>query len=168
MIKQIKMRQSFLLFLASITIATAQIQPTSSQKVDESLVAKKVMETNSLVKNIPLKNIGPSVMSGRVVDLAVNENNPTEYYVAYASGGLWYTNNNGNTFTPVMDETQTQNLGDIAVHWQSGTIWVGTGENNSSRSSITIKKGVYSFKLLMYYCHFNKRVYFIFCMNKVF
>ena len=135
MIKQIKMRQSFLLFLASITIASAQIQPTSSQKVDESLVAKKVMETNSLVKNIPLKNIGPSVMSGRVVDLAVNENNPTEYYVAYASGGLWYTNNNGNTFTPVMDETQTQNLGDIAVHWQSGTIWVGTGENNSSRSS---------------------------------
>ncbi|HAF79354.1 MAG TPA: glycosyl hydrolase, partial [Maribacter sp.] len=86
-------------------------------------------------KNIPLKNVGPSVMSGRVVDLAVNDNNPTEYYVAYASGGLWYTNNNGNTFTPVMDETQTQNLGDIAVHWQSGTIWVGTGENNSSRSS---------------------------------
>ncbi|WP_324024651.1 glycosyl hydrolase [Maribacter sp. BPC-D8] len=129
------MKNSFLLFLASITIASAQIQPTSSQKVDESLVAKKVMKTNSLVKNIPLKNIGPSVMSGRVVDLAVNENNPTEYYVAYASGGLWYTNNNGNTFTPVMDETQTQNLGDIAVHWQSGTIWAGTGENNSSRSS---------------------------------
>lgn len=129
------MKNSFLLFLASITIASAQIQPTSSQKVDESLVAKKVMESNSLVKNIPLKNIGPSVMSGRVVDLAVNENNPTEYYAAYASGGLWYTNNNGNTFTPVMDETQTQNLGDIAVHWQSGTIWVGTGENNSSRSS---------------------------------
>ncbi|WP_299318686.1 sialidase family protein [uncultured Maribacter sp.] len=131
------MKQSFLLFLASITIASAQIQPTTSKKVEESLVAKKVMETNSLVKNIPLKNIGPSVMSGRVVDLAVNESNPTEYYVAYASGGLWYTNNNGNTFTPVMDETQTQNLGDIAVHWQSGTIWAGTGENNSSRSSYT-------------------------------
>ncbi|WP_424004199.1 VPS10 domain-containing protein [Maribacter sp. IgM3_T14_3] len=129
------MKNSFLLFLASITIASAQIQPTTSQTVDESLVAKKVMETNSLVKNIPLKNIGPSVMSGRVVDLAVNENNPTEYYAAYASGGIWYTNNNGNTFTPVMDETQTQNLGDIAVHWQSGTIWAGTGENNSSRSS---------------------------------
>ncbi len=135
MIKQMKMKNSFLLFLASITIASAQIQPTTSQTVDESLVAKKVMETNSLVKNIPLKNIGPSVMSGRVVDLAVNENNPTEYYAAYASGGIWYTNNNGNTFTPVMDETQTQNLGDIAVHWQSGTIWAGTGENNSSRSS---------------------------------
>lgn len=116
-------------------MATAQIRPTASQKVDESLVSKKAMEANSLVKNVPLKNIGPSIMSGRVVDLAVNEDKPTEYYVAYASGGLWYTNNNGTSFSPVMDETQTQNLGDIAVHWASGTIWVGTGENNASRSS---------------------------------
>lgn len=130
-----KMKQFYLLVFASISIASAQIQPTTSQKVDESLMAKKSMDANSLVKNIPLKNIGPSVMSGRVVDLAVNEDNPTEYYVAYASGGLWYTNNNGNSFSPVMDKTQTQNLGDIAVHWQSGTIWAGTGENNSSRSS---------------------------------
>jgi hypothetical protein len=34
-----------------------------------------------------------------------------------------------------MDRTPTQNLGDIAVHWPSGTIYAGTGENNSSRSS---------------------------------
>jgi len=129
------MKQFYLLVFASISIASAQVQPTSSQKIEASLMAKKAMDANSLVKNIPLKNIGPSIMSGRVVDLAVNEDNPTEYYIAYASGGLWYTNNNGNSFTPVMDETQTQNLGDIAVHWQSGTIWVGTGENNSSRSS---------------------------------
>lgn len=129
------MKQFYLLLLASISIASAQIQPTSSQQIDASLKAKKAMDANSLVKNIPLNNIGPSVMSGRVVDLAVNEDNPTEYYVAYASGGLWYTNNNGNSFTPIMDDTETQNLGDIAVHWQSGTIWVGTGENNSSRSS---------------------------------
>jgi len=129
------MKQFYIAFLACITIASAQIAPTAPQIIDESLISKKSMEANSLFKNIPLKNIGPSVMSGRVVDLAVNEKNPTEYYVAYASGGLWYTNNNGTTFSPVMDETQTQNIGDIAVHWASGTIWVGTGENNASRSS---------------------------------
>jgi len=28
-----------------------------------------------------------------------------------------------------------QNMGDIAVDWNKGTIWIGTGENNSSRSS---------------------------------
>lgn len=81
------------------------------------------------------QNIGPTIMSGRVVDIAVNENNTQEFYVAYASGGLWYTINNGNSFEPVMDSAPTQNCGAIAVDWTSGTIWVGTGEVNSSRSS---------------------------------
>lgn len=89
----------------------------------------------SLVKNIPFKNIGPTVMSGRVVDVAVNPTNSSEFYVGYASGGLWHTNNNGTTFTPVMDNSPTQNIGAVAVDWENGTIWVGTGENNSSRSS---------------------------------
>ncbi|WP_419213307.1 WD40/YVTN/BNR-like repeat-containing protein [Maribacter sp. X9] len=129
------MKQFYALFLAGISMVSAQLQPTTPEQVQASLAAKKTMEENSLLKNLPLRNIGPSIMSGRVVDLAVNEANPTEYYVAYASGGLWYTNNNGTSFTPVMDETQTQNLGDIAVHWPSGTLWVGTGENNASRSS---------------------------------
>ncbi len=93
------------------------------------------MAEQSLLKNIRFKNIGPTVMSGRVVDLDVNPADPTEFYVAYASGGLWYTNNNGTSFVPVMDGTATQNLGDIAVHWPSGTIWAGTGESNASRSS---------------------------------
>ncbi len=94
-----------------------------------------VFGQESLVKNIPFKNIGPTIMSGRVVDIAINPNNVIEFYVGYASGGLWYTNNNGTTFTPVMDNSLTQNIGDIAVDWNSGTIWVGTGEKNSSRSS---------------------------------
>lgn len=80
-------------------------------------------------------NIGPTIMSGRVVDVAVNPKNPTEFYVAYASGGLWYTNNNGTSFSPVMDSAETVNCGSVTVDWTSGTIWVGTGEVNASRSS---------------------------------
>ncbi|MDO9594743.1 MAG: glycosyl hydrolase, partial [Lutibacter sp.] len=90
---------------------------------------------NTLVKNVPFTNIGPAIMSGRVVDIDVNPNQPTEFYVAYASGGLWYTNNNGTSFTSVADNAPTQNMGDIAVDWKNGTIWIGTGESNSSRSS---------------------------------
>ena len=89
----------------------------------------------SLVKNVPFTNIGPAIMSGRVVDLAVNAKNPVEFYVAYASGGLWYTNNNGTSFTAISENAPTQNMGAIAVDWNNGTIWVGTGESNSSRSS---------------------------------
>ena len=110
-------------------------QPTSSNTIQQSLVEKSTATKNSIVKNIAFKNIGPTVMSGRVVDIDVNPNNTTEFYVGYASGGLWYTNNNGTTFTPVLDSSPTQNIGDIAVDWKNGTLWVGTGENNSSRSS---------------------------------
>ncbi len=90
---------------------------------------------NSLVKNVPFSNIGPTIMSGRVVDLAVNSENPIEFYVAYASGGIWYTNNNGTSFTAITENAPTQNMGAIAVDWKNNTIWAGTGESNSSRSS---------------------------------
>jgi photosystem II stability/assembly factor-like uncharacterized protein len=92
-------------------------------------------QESSIVKNVPFTNIGPAIMSGRVVDIDVNPKNTIEFYVAYASGGLWYTNNNGTSFTSVTENAPTQNMGDIAVDWNAGTIWIGTGESNSSRSS---------------------------------
>ena len=116
-------------------IANAQQPSTSSQIREEALIKKEQLTKNSLVKNVAFKNIGPTVMSGRVVDLAVNPENPTEFYVGYASGGVWHTVNNGTTFIPILDTSETQNVGDIAVDWNTRAIWVGTGENNSSRSS---------------------------------
>ncbi|WP_158730270.1 MULTISPECIES: sialidase family protein [unclassified Flavobacterium] len=114
------------------TVASAQVSP---EAVQNSLVSKKQLQEQSLFKNLSLQNVGPTVMSGRVVDVDVNPENPTEFYVGYASGGLWYSNNNGMSFVPVMDSAPTQNVGDIAIDWKQGTIWVGTGEVNSSRSS---------------------------------
>ncbi len=121
-------------FIASLSLFSQQ-PATTSEAVIKGLSQKQQMEASSLVKSVPFKNIGPSVMSGRVVDVDVNPNNTTEFYVGYASGGLWYTANNGTTFEPVLDTAETINVGDIAVDWKNGTIWVGTGENNSSRSS---------------------------------
>ncbi|MEN8834427.1 MAG: glycosyl hydrolase, partial [Polaribacter sp.] len=125
----------FFFFLFASFFSFSQQNQTSASSIAASLIEKENLTKNSLVKNISFTNIGPTVMSGRVADVAVNPNNTTEFYVGYASGGLWYTNNNGTTFTPVLDNSPTQNIGDIAVDWNSGTIWVGTGEKNSSRSS---------------------------------
>ena len=134
-----QMKLQYLLVSGAMFFAFAKAQSqqpaTSPQQVEQALQQKEQMMQNSIVKNVPFENIGPSVMSGRVVDLAVNPANPAEFYVGYASGGLWYTNNNGTTLTPVMDNTLTQNVGEVTVDWKSGTIWVGTGENNASRSS---------------------------------
>ena len=75
-------------------------------------------------------------MSGRVDDIDVSPFDPTIFYVAYASGGLWKTINNGQSFSPLFDNQASITIGNIAVDWKHGeTIWVGTGENNSSRSS---------------------------------
>jgi hypothetical protein len=74
-------------------------------------------------------------MSGRVDDIEANPDDPTEFYVAYASGGLWYTKNNGLSFKSIFDSEDIITIGDIAVDWKTKTIWIGTGEVNSSRSS---------------------------------
>jgi len=123
----------FLVLIFSITLAAQD--PTDSKVTQQAIEQRGAMKQASLVKNLAFTSIGPTVMSGRVADVAVNPNNVTEFYVGYASGGLWYTNNNGTSFTPVLDSAPTQNIGDIAVDWSTGTIWVGTGEKNSSRSS---------------------------------
>ncbi len=82
-------------------------------------------------------------MSGRVADVAVDPDDPTHFYVGYASGGLWETQDNGTTFTPLFDDQAVMTIGDIDVHWPSGKIYVGTGEVNSSRSSYA-GNGMYS------------------------
>lgn len=122
-------------FVVSSLMALAQQPATSAETVKAALAQKQKMTESSLVKNVPFKNIGPTIMSGRVVDVDVNPDMPSEFYVGYASGGVWHTTNNGTTFTPIMDNAATQNVGDIAVHWPTRTIYVGTGENNASRSS---------------------------------
>jgi photosystem II stability/assembly factor-like uncharacterized protein len=124
------------LFISSFIISFAQNPAaTAASEIQNSLEKMEQMASSSPFKNLEFKNIGPTVMSGRVVDVDVNPADPTEMLVAYASGGLWYSNNNGTSFTPIMDNAGTINLGDIAVDWNSKTIWAGTGENNSSRSS---------------------------------
>lgn len=130
-----KFKFSLVLVVFFLIKTNAQQPSNSSVIAQDHLTIKEQFQQGSLVKNVPFKNIGPTVMSGRVTDLAVNPENPSEFYVGYASGGVWHTTNNGTTFTPILDTSQTQNVGDIAVDWKSKTIWVGTGENNSSRSS---------------------------------
>ena len=113
----------------------AQIKATSAQERLKSIDQRKQLLSRSTLNETGFRNIGPSVMSGRVVDIEVNPQDPTEFYVAYASGGLWQTKNNGQSFTSIFDSVDVLTIGDIAVNWQNRHIWVGTGEVNSSRST---------------------------------
>ncbi|MBK8554962.1 MAG: glycosyl hydrolase [Lewinellaceae bacterium] len=122
------------LLLTALTLR-AQPQATSVTSRMEAFHQRLVNKKQSLLSSLEPASIGPSIFSCRVTDVDVNPADPTEFYVAYASGGLWYSNNNGTSLSPVFDHEAAMTIGDIAVNWQTGTIWVGTGESNSSRSS---------------------------------
>lgn len=122
-------------FLLWSVIGLAQVKPTSADERMKGVLQRKALQQQSLINNTSFRNIGPSVMSGRVVDMEVNPEDPTEFYVAYASGGLWHTTNNGISFNSIFDSEDIMTIGDIAMDWKSRTLWVGTGEVNSSRSS---------------------------------
>ena len=52
---------------------------------------------------LKLRSVGPALISGRVVSLAVNPQNKSQYFVGVASGGVWRTDNDGTTFVPVFE-----------------------------------------------------------------
>jgi photosystem II stability/assembly factor-like uncharacterized protein len=94
------------------------------------------MEKASLLSAIRFRNVGPEVQGGRVVDIAAPANHPDSLVVAFASGGLWRTDDRGGAWTPLFDDQPTLTVGAFALADPDGkTIYVGTGESNSSRTS---------------------------------
>ena len=96
---------------------------------------RKKMSENSLLNGVTYRNVGPTVQSGRVVDVDVNPKDPSVFYTCYASGGLWKTESTGAEMTPIFDNQAVMTIGDVAVNWDKKIIWLGSGENNASRSS---------------------------------
>jgi photosystem II stability/assembly factor-like uncharacterized protein len=89
------------------------------------------------------RSIGPANMGGRIDDIAVVETAPSTYYIGFATGGVWKTENNGTTFTPIFDEQPVTSIGDIAIAPSNpDVIYVGTGEANN-RQSASFGAGVY-------------------------
>ncbi|MDJ0655997.1 MAG: hypothetical protein QNJ40_17670 [Xanthomonadales bacterium] len=132
------------IFLAAILLSvslTAEARPRPQGAADISAKLKawethQQLEAGSRFQGLKWRAIGPVVQGGRVVDIEVVPGQPYTFYAAYASGGLWKTSNNGVTFAPVFDQQPSIIMGDVAVDPnQPETVWVGTGENNASRSS---------------------------------
>ncbi|MDN5205068.1 glycosyl hydrolase [Fulvivirgaceae bacterium BMA10] len=101
------------------------------------------MSETSLLKNYHVRSIGPVVQGARITDIDVSSKDINTYYVAYASGGVFKTTNNGVSFKPIFDNQGALTIGDITLAPSDDQIiYVGTGEKNSSRSSYA-GSGVY-------------------------
>jgi photosystem II stability/assembly factor-like uncharacterized protein len=103
--------------------------------------------TADLVRELQVRNILGTFSSGRIADVAVDPRNPSVWYVATASGGLWKTSNHGVTFQPIFDrpadEGGSYSLGCVTVDPKHpDVVWLGTGENQAQRA-IGYGDGVY-------------------------
>ena len=95
------------------------------------------------LKGLPLRNVGPAFVAGRIADIAVDPKHENTWYVAVASGGVWKTKNAGVTWEPIFDDQPSYSTGCITVDpTNPATIWVGTGENVGGRH-IGFGDGIY-------------------------
>jgi len=120
----------------------ASPSPSATATPEASPTPRDPMSTPTF-NGLRLRSIGPAFTSGRISGFAIDPANPTRYYVAVASGGVWKTTNAGVTWTPIFDNEASYSIGAIAVDPKNFlTVWVGTGENNSQRS-VSYGSGLY-------------------------
>jgi len=122
---------------------SAAPQPQRIASTDPALRLKgfadhQAMKGASPFKDVAWQFLGPKNISGRSIDIAVLAPRGRQYtiYVATASGGLWKTENEATTWTPIFEQGPTTSIGDVAVAPSNPSIvWMGTGEANIFRSS---------------------------------
>jgi len=98
--------------------------------------AQSPTQVSDLANAMEFREIGPTIMGGRISDLAVVESDPSTFYVGTATAGVWKTENAGITFHPVFDDEETASVGDVTVAPSNpNVVWVGTGEPQNRQSS---------------------------------
>lgn len=107
--------------------------PTSMRL--DAYLKRNSMLSSSIFQQIQWRNVGPEVQGGRVVDIDVTTKGNQKIFVAYATGGLWTTENMGQSWTPIFDNQSAFGIGSVDISADGQTIWVGTGEANSQRTS---------------------------------
>src|SRR5262245_49327282 len=119
------MRHTCTLLIAAITLGVPRLGAQNANPETAS----------SPFENLRFRNIGPATMGGRIDDFAVLESNPSVFFVATATGGLWKTMNHGTTWESLFDDQDVVSIGDVAIPPNDASVvWVGSGENNNRQS----------------------------------
>ena len=99
--------------------------------------------TDPALQGFRWRDIGPVGQGGRIDDFAVDEKNPSTYYIGFAVSGVWKTMNNGTTFEPIFDTYGTGSIGDLALAPSDPNIlYVGTGEANNRQIRVVRQRRV--------------------------
>jgi hypothetical protein len=82
---------------------------------------------------------GWGLVSGRASALATDG---SWVYAGFADGGVWRSHDGGKTWSPGFQDQVTESIGSLWVNPADHSLWVGTGEANTSADSYT-GQGVY-------------------------
>lgn len=129
-----------LTFLNSIALQAQQPQSPLLASFKQYEEMKKNTEYG--VEWIP---IGPTINSARADAIQVDEKNPGTMYLAFGSGNLWKTVDNGLTWKAIFENQASQGIGDIALApSNSNILYLGTGESLKKPRNFTMPgTGVY-------------------------
>ncbi|MDO5608134.1 MAG: hypothetical protein Q4G08_06740 [Capnocytophaga sp.] len=96
-----------------------ELLPLSVRQKDE-------LKESSWVKETPFESITHPAAGSSLSGFSIHPSNALEMVVAPQGGGLWHSQNGGETFVPLFDNQPTQQIDALAVHWAAKLIWVGT------------------------------------------
>src|SRR3954470_24768246 len=126
--------------LAALALSAPAIAQQAPSNAPGSLINEP---TNPLLRGFRWRSIGPVGQGVRVDDFAVDEKNPSTFYVGYAVSGVVKTKTNGTTFEPVFDTYGASSIADLALAPSDPNIlYVATGEANN-RQTTSYGDGLY-------------------------
>jgi photosystem II stability/assembly factor-like uncharacterized protein len=132
------------LFAATLVLALAPIGAQAPPAGDHGAHlrawdAHKAMAQSSPYRTMTWSYIGPTNVSGRTTDVATADHGGSRrIYAGTCCGGVWASDDLGQTWQPVFDKEASTSTGALAVAPSNPDIlWIGTGESNIFRSSYT-------------------------------
>jgi len=108
-------------------------------KAFREAIKSKTLYTQSRKSNfdMPWENIGPFNSDGRVTDLELHPQDDNILYVGSASGGIYKSDDSGDTWRTLFDESPSLAIGDLAIYKKDANIiYAGTGEANAGGGSL--------------------------------
>ena len=100
--------RNLLIFCSTIILAQKDVSPLFSS-FDQYQKAKE-----QTLFNLDWISVGPVMNSARVEAVQGDPKNPGTMYVAFGSGNLWKTVDNGLTWKPIFEDQPALGIGDIA------------------------------------------------------
>lgn len=130
-------------FVPSDWFYAQRAYPNNKIDHDAYLAAARSIKQNVNIRssqegyNEPWEPIGPRNINGRITDIEMPAEDMNTIYAGTASGGIFKSNDQGNSWEPIFDDALSLSIGDIALAPSNNQIiYVGTGEANGGGGSL--------------------------------